>query len=306
MKILITGHKGFIGRHFWETFQKQGEHELIGIDLKGCTYKPENRLDRDVSPRDCRDWFKDVTQQFDLVIHCAAIVGGRMTIDNEPLRVATDLSVDAEMFNWAVRTKQKKVVYFSSCAAYPTILQDEGLIGKEEMLNLNNHVIGMPDKTYGWAKVTGELLAEFARKQGVEVYVVRPYSSYGPDQDLDYPFPTWLKHVKEKADPFIIWGDGEQTRDWIHINDLINAILTMIEKGTQGPVNLCTGKGTTMNEFVKKLIDIANEKGYDYHPEIQNDLSKPTGPRFRVGDPTKMNEFYTADITIEQGINECL
>jgi len=301
MNILITGHKGFIGRHFWKKFSEEGGHILVGIDLKGCTID-----DKESEGMDCRDYFKVAVNPYDLIIHCAAIVGGRMTIDNEPLRVATDLSIDAEMFNWAVKTKQKKVVYFSSCAAYPSILQDQGEVGTEDMIDLSGPLVGMPDKTYGWSKITGELLAESARKEGVEVFVVRPYSSYGPDQDMDYPFPTWLKHVAARADPFIIWGDGDQVRDWIHIDDLINAILAMIEKKVYGPVNLCTGRGTSMKEFIITLLKVANEKGYDYHPTIVCDAAKPTGPRYRVGDPRKMHEFYKAEITIEQGINECL
>ena len=107
MKILITGHLGFVGRSFLKYFN--GKHEILGIDLK--------------EGNDCRDYFKQSNQVFDLVIHLAAIVGGRETIENEPLSVATDLSIDSEFFNWVIKTKQKRVVYFSSSAAYPVHLQ---------------------------------------------------------------------------------------------------------------------------------------------------------------------------------------
>ena len=107
MKILITGHKGFVGRNFVKALP---DSEITGIDLK--------------DGNDCRDFFKTNTDQFDLVIHLAAIVGGRATIEGEPLSVATDLSIDAEFFNWVQRTKPINTVYFSSSAAYPIVLQN--------------------------------------------------------------------------------------------------------------------------------------------------------------------------------------
>ena len=99
MKILITGHKGFVGQEYVRYFTNQG-HEITGVDIK--------------EGNDCRDFFKTCNDQFDLIVHLAAIVGGRDTIENDPLAVGTDLSIDAEFFNWAVRTKQSKIIYFSS------------------------------------------------------------------------------------------------------------------------------------------------------------------------------------------------
>ena len=80
MRILITGHKGFVGKYFMKKYQ---EHEIVGIDLK--------------DGNDCRDFFKTDDSKFDLIIHLAAIVGGRATIEGSPLSVATDLSIDAEI-----------------------------------------------------------------------------------------------------------------------------------------------------------------------------------------------------------------
>ena len=152
MKALITGNEGFVGRNF-EKYLKQKGYDCTGIDLK--------------SGEDCRDFFRISEEKFDLVVHLAAIVGGRETIENEPLSVATDLSIDAEMFNWALRTNQGKIIYYSSSAAYPTNLQKKGMETKlsEEMIDLSD--VSNPDFTYGWAKLTGEMLASFAKKQGL-------------------------------------------------------------------------------------------------------------------------------------------
>ena len=102
------------------------------------------------------------------MIHCAAIVGGRLKIEGDPLAVATDLSIDAEFFNWVVKAKPKQVIYFSSSAVYPIELQTRkfGVALNESMVHFNGNRIGVPDCTYGFAKLAGEFLA----KQAIEKY----------------------------------------------------------------------------------------------------------------------------------------
>ena len=104
MNILITGHKGFVGRNFLKKYSTE-ENNVYGIDIK--------------DGNDARDFFRTNNDTLDLVIHLAAVVGGRQTIENSPLSVAVDLSIDSEFFSWCVRNKPKHVVYFSSSAAYP-------------------------------------------------------------------------------------------------------------------------------------------------------------------------------------------
>ena len=284
MKILITGHKGFVGRYF---ISKYAGHEITGIDIK--------------DGNDCRDFFKYTNDHFDMVIHLAAIVGGRMTIEGNPLSVATDLSIDAEMFNWAIRTKPGRIVYFSSSAAYPTKLQTDGIKMnlKEDMIDFNN--ISNPDLTYGWAKLSGEYLASFAQKAGIRVHVFRPFSGYGTDQDLDYPFPSYIARANRLDDPFEIWGDGLQVRDFIHMRDIVDAVDQAIELDIQGPINLGSGVATPFRELAKIVTSI---KGYS--PEYKFIETAPIGVTYRVSNPTKMLDFYTPKISLEDGIKMAL
>ena len=284
MKILITGHKGFVGRYF---ISKYAGHEITGIDIK--------------DGNDCRDFFKYRNDHFDMVIHLAAIVGGRMTIEGNPLSVATDLSIDAEMFNWAIRTKPGRIVYFSSSAAYPTKLQTDGIKMnlKEDMIDFNN--ISNPDLTYGWAKLSGEYLASFAQKAGIRVHVFRPFSGYGTDQDLDYPFPSYIARANRLDDPFEIWGDGLQVRDFIHMRDIVDAVDQAIELDIQGPINLGSGVATPFRELAKIVTSI---KGYS--PEYKFIETAPIGVTYRVSNPTKMLDFYTPKISLEDGIKMAL
>jgi nucleoside-diphosphate-sugar epimerase len=123
------------------------------------------------------------------------------------------------MFQWALRTKPDHVVYYSSSAAYPIDLQGYGSEHKlvEDDIDLDN--VRLPDLTYGWAKLTGEILAKYAEQEGLRVHVFRPFSGYGEDQDLTYPFPSFIHRGVHRYNPFSIWGTGKQVRDFIHIED---------------------------------------------------------------------------------------
>ena len=149
MKTLITGDKGFVGRYF-RTELTQLSHNITGVDIKDGI--------------DCRDFFKKDKTQYDLVIHLAAIVGGRESIEGRPMAVADNLSIDSEFFQWCLETKPRKIVYFSSSAAYPVhlqTLQAEKFFGGRVRLkesDIKFDTIGAPDMTYGWGKFMGCLL----------------------------------------------------------------------------------------------------------------------------------------------------
>lgn len=285
-KVLITGHKGFVGRYFWERLNKDG-WTTIGVDIK--------------DGYDCRDFFKTNDAQFDLVIHLAAVVGGRATIEGEPLSVAVDLSIDSELFQWALRTKPGRIIYYSSSAAYPIKLQDYGSNHRLTETDINLSDIQSPDYTYGWAKLTGEMLAGYAEKEGLRVHVFRPFSGYGEDQSLDYPFPSFIKRGVEKANPFKIWGTGNQVRDFIHIEDVVAATLEAVKQDIKGPVNLGLGIPTSFNE----LANLVTSK-CGYSPEIEHIFEAPEGVQYRCSNSSKMFSFYTPKISLEEGISRAI
>lgn len=285
MKVLITGDAGFVGRHFRTYLEAQGA-EIVGIDI--------------VNGIDARDFFKTNDDHFDLVIHLAAVVGGRKLIEGSPLSLAVDLSIDAEMFGWAMRTRPTRIVYFSSSAAYPTELQrlEDKRQLQESDIDLDR--IATPDLSYGWAKLTGEMLAKHARAAGLKVSIFRPFSGYGEDQALDYPFPSFIARAKGLNDPFDIWGDGKQTRDFIHIDDIVEAVFAAIANDIE-VVNLCTGRATSFNDLAQIVADIAG-----YKPTLRHLTAEPVGVSYRVGDPTLMLSFYTPKISLEEGIARSL
>lgn len=290
-KILITGHKGFVGRHFIKYINHKFKNSVItGSDIK------------DGIEQDCRNLFRKDETKYDLVIHLAAIVGGRDTIENDPLAVATDLSIDSEMFNWAVRTGQKNIVYFSSSAAYPISLQN--MQDKHKLLESDIDLtdIKTPDYSYGWSKLTGEMLADYAIKNyGLNVNIFRPFSGFGFDQDLNYPFPSFLNRVLNKVDTFEMWGDGTQVRDFIYIDDIVQAVFSTIECDIRQPVNLGTGRAIDFNQLANIMFDI-----YKFKPSngIRYLLDKPKGVMYRCSDSSLLHSYYKPKKTIEEILEE--
>jgi nucleoside-diphosphate-sugar epimerase len=258
--------------------------------------------------------FADSTLVWDLVVHAAAVEPHRAAIDGKPMHLARNLMLDAAMFEWAVRTGQRRVLYLSSSAAYPVHLQRREtdidkvarrLLGstdrrlREDMIGFGE-MVGTPDAHYGWAKLTGERMAAGANEAGVPTHIVRAFSGYGEDQSLNFPFPAIVDRAR-RGD-LSVWGPPGQTRDWIHIDDVIAGALAVVDAGDTRPVNLCTGIGTEMGGLA---LLVARQGGL--HPgEVKYIEDRPTGVMYRVGDPARMNEHYTPKISIEEGVRRAL
>jgi nucleoside-diphosphate-sugar epimerase len=290
---LVTGSAGFVGRNISAELERRG-YQVEHVDTREwCEC---------CKPRDARHLFAWDVRTFDLVVHCAFHVGGRAAIDGEPRLLARNLELDAAMFDWAVRTGQGRVLYFSSSAAYPVRLQTLDLAHRltEQDISSTGQV-GLPDARYGWAKLTGERLAYAARESGLKVSVVRPFSGYGTDQTLDYPFPSFIDRAAHRRDPFVIWGSGDQVRDWIHIDDVVGGALAVVAAGYDEPVNLATGVGHSMRELAEVVCGLTG-----YEPEYKPLGDKPVGVMYRVGNPGTLNRFYQPTVTLAEGVERAL
>lgn len=292
MKALITGSAGFVGRHTVAELDRRG-WDTVGMDI----VEPE-------ASTDAVEFFRyaPAHMTYDLIVHAAASAPHRAAIDGEYTHMARNVQLDAAMFDWAVRTGQGRVIYLSSSAAYPTYLQEPSSWQALEEDHIDLTDAEEPDSVYGWTKLTGERMAVQARKAGLDVTVVRPFSGYGEDQSENFPFRAILERVKRREDPLTIWGDGTQVRDWIHIDDVVAGMLAVAESGTEDPVNLCTGLGTTMLQLAELAC---------YHsgwtPETVKRLTdKPAGVAYRVGDPDRFNRFYVPSVSLSEGVRRAL
>lgn len=302
-KILVTGGAGFVGRRLVRRMLDAG-HEVHAVDnvapFTGGVdpaagwplFEPRDHRQFHFYKDDCRDWFaRRKDGDFDYAFHLAAMVGGRLMIENNPLAVADDLAIDASYWQWAVAARPKKSVCFSSSAAYPISLQreDHYVLLKEDMISFDDQ-IGMPDMTYGWAKLTTEYLARLAfQKHGLKSICFRPFSGYGEDQDDAYPFPSICKRAlaNRGGKTLTVWGAGTQMRDFIHIDDCVEGIVTMMDKIDNGDaVNLSTGLLTSFLQFAALAADILG-----YHPEVAGQSDKPVGVFARGGDTARQESL---------------
>jgi GDP-L-fucose synthase len=318
-KILITGAAGFVGRHFTRRFLEAGDevHAVdtvvpntggIDPDKVWPLFDPRGFKDFHFYHEDCRQWFKrHLDTDFDYCLRLAAVVGGRMMIENNPLAVADDLSIDAEYWQWAAKTHPRKTICFSSSAAYPINYQrkDSYQLLREDMIEIGGDV-GMPDMSYGWAKLTSEYLGKLAyEKHGLKSVTYRPFSGYGEDQDDHYPFPSICKRVAANVgQPVItVWGTGDQMRDFIHIEDCVDGVLLTMDKIDDGSaLNLSTGIYTSFKEFARMAAEISG-----YSPEIRGTSNTPEGVFARGGDTAKQKAFgFQHKVGFRSGIERAL
>ena len=317
-KILITGGAGFVGRRFVKYFLDRGD-KVICVDniakftggispKKWPLFNPYDYKKFKFYREDCRNWFKkNKDTDIDYSLHLAAMVGGRKIIEDEPMIVADDLSIDSSYWQWAVKARPKKTLCFSSSASYPIFLQRKNSyrLLKEEDINLYKS-IKLPDLTYGWAKLTCEYLAKIAfEKYNLKSVCYRPFSGYGEDQDLSYPFPSICKRVIENKNSKIInvWGSGYQMRDFIHIDDCVNAVVKSMNKiHNADPLNLSTGKYTNFIKFAKIAANLIGAS-----PKVIGTSKTPEGVFARAGDAKKQKKFgIKHSITLEMGIKKSL
>ena len=246
---------------------------------------------------------------FAAVFHLASIVGGRLKIDGDPLHVGVDLAIDSLFFRWATLRREQlgRVLYASSSAAYPVALQQEqGHVAlAESMLEPGAGIIGQPDMTYGWSKLTGEYLAHLAASRyGLKVAVVRPFSGYGEDQDLCYPVAAIALRVAQGENPVTVWGSGEQGRDFIHIDDCITAMLRASARITDGSaVNIGTGTLTTFMQLARLLVRLHGRQA-----RVVPQLDRPEGVQSRYADVAHMRHVldFTPAVTLEAGMARVL
>ncbi len=303
MRVLITGGAGFVGRHFTKRLCDIG-HSVTCVD----TLASESAIDPREWPKhlrcefnfinkDCRDFFKENKEPWDLVIHLAAIVGGRANMEQNPLDVAADLAIDADFFSW-LHEGIGHAIYFSSSAAYPVDMQKAEAYQNlyEGLINFDAGFVGRPDLTYGWSKLTGEYLAKIAAQKGIKVACYRPFSGYGEDQNEVYPFIGILKRILKKESPVTIWSDS--VRDFIYIDDVVDIVLSTYTGITDGSaMNLGSGIGTSFSDLAKKMMDIV---GHEAPLQVMDD--KPKGVYYRVSG-TRLDIMTSLDMGIRRAVD---
>lgn len=231
-------------------------------------------------------------------------MGGRLKIDLDPLFNADSLRLDSQFFRWAIN-HAAVAIYPSSSAVYPTYLQqaDNFYPLREDMVDPCQPTWGAPDQMYGFTKLAGEYLAWKAAGYGLSTLCIRPFSGYGGGQSFDYPVPSIVRRALRHDNPIKVWGPGSQSRDFIHVEDVVRGTMARLESGVHGynVMNLGSGLPTTFEQVAILAASLAG-----YTPRVLTDPDKPVGVMHRYCDPTEMLRYYTPTISLEAGLARVL
>ena len=216
----------------------------------------------------------------DTLFHLAADHGGRGYVDLHQAGPASNFFLDGLVFAEALRAKVKKVVFASSGCVYPNFLQSD----THKEIYLTEDMTKGPkdaDNTYGWAKLMGEItLQAYAKEHGMGSASCRYFTVYGPRGVENHAVIAMIARAFLGQNPFEIWGDGSQIRNWTYIDDIVEGTILAGEKINDGTaINLGTMERITVLECAKMVCDFTKHKA-----EIKKRPDMPTGPLNRVAD----------------------
>lgn len=302
-KVLVTGGAGFIGANLVNKLLSLGACVRASIHRKGpviisdkIEYLKCDLLNSD----DC----KKAVAGMDYVFMCAANTSGAAVIASTPLvHVTPNIIMNSQMLEAAYLAKVKKFIFLSSNAAYPP--SADRPVKEEEMFYADPY-----DIYFGvaWMKRFTEILCRLYSqklKNPIACVVVRPSNIYGPYDDFDFAtshmMAATLRKVIEKHDPIKIWGDGNDIRDLIFIDDFIDGLLLASEKiDSFEAVNIAYGKAYSLKEILRIALEI---EGYK-EAQIVYDSTKPSMIPVRLIDVEKAKKLlnFTAKTDIHKGI----
>ena len=301
-KILVLGGGGFIGGHLSKRLKDEG-HFVRVVDIKNHEYFNENEFCSEFILGDLRNpnfvskiMFapnQSTTEvgAFDEVYQLAADMGGAgyiFTGENDANVMHNSSLVNLNVLHYATSMGVKKIFYSSSACMYPEHNQlDPNNPNCEE----SSAYPANPDSEYGWEKLFSErLYLAYNRNYGIDVRIARFHNIFGP-------YGTY-KGGKEKAPAAIsrkisevlnggeieVWGDGEQTRSFLYIEECLEGVIRLMDSNFTGPVNIGSDEMVTINQLVRYVTDISGKEVYVKH------IDGPTGVRGRNSDNKLINE----------------
>ena len=216
------------------------------------------------------------------------------------------MALDNIVYEAAAKNGVDRICFASSACTYPTDIQQERQRLREDMVSFDERGGAYADEVYGWAKLMGERsLQAYNEQYDIDTSAVRIFTAYGPRENETHAIVAFMAKAYAGQDPFQIWGDGEQTRNFTYVKDITRALRLAAENITDGtPVNAGISRYVTMNEAVEIVFDYL-----DWEPdEINYMTDKPVGVRHRAADTTRAEELlgWEPQYTVEEGIKNTL
>ena len=290
MRVCVTGGGGFIGSHLAKRLKTLG-HYVIVADWKKNEYMEPNEFCDEFRCVDLRILQNclDATCDCEEVYHLAADMGGMGFIQsNHGMILFNNTVMSCHIVEACRINKVRKLFYASSACIYPMYKQSNADIGSG--LKESDAWPAQPEDSYGLEKLcTEELCLHYAKDFGLEVRIARFHNVYGP-------YGTWhggrekapaalCRKVFASHDTVEIWGDGEQTRSFMYIDDCIEGILKIMQSDISTPINLGSAELVSINQMAEIVKQIAGKT----HLRLEH-LEGPIGVRGRNSDNTMIKE----------------
>lgn len=308
-KVLLTGGTGFIGSHLVERLVDKGAKVKVVDNLENSSLDNLSRVKHKIefAKRDLRNLndCREASQNQEIVLNLAAKVGGIEFNKNHPGTIFRDnVLINTNMLEAARSNMIERFLVVSSACVYPRYCtiptpEEEGFKGVPEPTN----------EGYGWAKRMAEVQARaYAQEFGMKIAIIRPYNTYGPrdhfDPEKSHVIPALIKRIFDGENPLTVWGDGEQSRAFLYVEDLAAGMLKVIEAyPVCDPLNLGTIEEIKIKDLVRLIIKLSGK-----NPKVYFDTSKPSGQPKRNCDNRKAKQKidFEAKINLREGLTKTI
>ena len=303
-KVLVTGAGGFIGHHL-VSFLKDRGYWVRGVDIKNPEY--DSSVADEFNLLDLRKWDAcvEATKDVEVVYNLAADMGGIGYITAFLADIARNNTlINTHMIEAARENKVETFFYSSSACIYPSYLQESPDVTP---LKESDAYPADPEEGYGWEKLYMEKMCQYYTEDyGLKTRVARFHNVYGPLGTYDggkekAPAAICRKVALAKdGDEIEIWGDGQQTRSFMYIDDCVQGIYEITNSDQSKPLNLGMDQMITVDELVDIVSDVSGKKLIKKH-----DLTKPQGVRGRNSDNSELNNIlgWAPEYSLHDGLS---
>lgn len=294
-RVVVTGGASFIGSYIVDDLVSHGA-EVTVID-NFSSGKVENLVNANKKikvvkfdiGREDRNELRKILRDNSIIFHLAAKHGGRGYINSHPADVCSNMAIDNAILEASLSTEIEKVIMASSACVYPPKLQDKAtdymLSEKDtDVTKLDEYLSA--DIEYGWAKVMGEMqIRAFYKQYGIKGASMRFVTAYGPRENETHAIIALIYKALNHQEPFEIWGDGNQDRDFTFVEDISSACILAAEKiKSVDEFNVGTGKRYSINTVVQMIFDYIQWKPKN----VVKNTARPVGVYSRALDISKI------------------